>query len=389
MKKIICSLLVIALMSVLLAPAVFAAGTSVAVTDITAEPGDEVTVDVTITGNTGFGSATFDIVYDSSVLTLTAIGVDNTLFGKGVGVQNVAKNRVNCASTVNITGDGVLFTLTFKVADNAAGGSYDVSVVAKTFTDDKGAKITATVTEGTVDVHVCEWTWVIDTEATCGKDGAKHEECTCGEKRNEGTKIPATGNHTWTWVTDTEATCGKDGAKHEECTCGAKRNEGTKIPATGEHAWKWVTDTEATCGKDGAKHEECTCGAKRNEGTKIPATGNHTWTWVTDTEPTCGKDGAKHEECTCGTKRNEGTKIPATGKHDWEWVVDKEATADEEGEKHEECKNCGAKQNEGTKIPMIDDVPPMGDNFAIYVVFSLVALVSLAGVYFVSKKKNI
>ena len=349
MKKIICSLLVIALMSVLLAPAVFAAGTSVAVTDITAEPGDEVTVDVTITGNTGFGSATFDIVYDSSVLTLTAIGVDNTLFGKGVGVQNVAKNRVNCASTVNITGDGVLFTLTFKVADNAAGGSYDVSVVAKTFTDDKGAKITATVTEGTVDVHVCEWTWVIDTEATCGKDGAKHEECTCGEKRNEGTKIPATGNHTWTWVTDTEATCGKDGAKHEECTCGAKRNEGTKIPATGEHAWKWVTDTEATCGKDGEKHEECTCGAKRNEG----------------------------------------TKIPATGEHDWEWVVDKEATADEEGEKHEECKNCGAKQNEGTKIPMIDDVPEMGDNTAIYVVFSLVALVSLAGVYFVSKKKNI
>ncbi|MBO7737212.1 MAG: hypothetical protein J6S77_00750, partial [Clostridia bacterium] len=84
----------------------------------------------------------------------------------------------------------------------------------------------------------------------------------------------------------------------------------------------------------------------------------------------------------------EGTKIPATGAHDWEWVTDKEATSTEEGEKHEECKDCGAKQNEGTKIPMIDDVPEMGDNTTIYVIFALVALVSLAGVYYTTKKFN-
>ena len=350
MKKTLIALLLVALLTVIIAPAALAAGSAeVSVSSATVLPGDEVTLVVSIANNPGVGSGKFVVEYDSSVLTLVALEAGEVM--GTASFTNLPANLINFARTTNYTKDGVLFTATFKVAANAANGEYPVKVVVKNLNSaNKGnPAVVTTVVAGKVTVHA----------------------------------------HVWSWVTDTEATCGKDGAKHEECTCGAKQNEGTKIPATGNHTWTWVTDTEATCGKDGTKHEECTCGAKRNEGTKIPATGNHTWTWVTDTEATCGKDGAKHEECTCGAKRNEGTKIPATGEHDWEWVTDKEATSTEEGEKHEECKDCGAKQNEGTKIPMIDDVPVMGDNTTIYVIFALVALVSLAGVYYVTKKNNI
>jgi len=348
MKKIICSLLIVALMSVMLAPAVFAAGTSVTVSDITAKPGDEVTVDVTVSGNTGFGAATFDIVYDADVLTLTKISVDNTLFGKGTGVQNVAKNRVNCASATAITGDGVLFTLTFKVKAAAADGKYEVSVEAKNFADTKGADIAVTVEAGEVSVatpHVCSGTLVKAKDATCTEAGnIAYYVCECGKLYSD-----------------------------EACTKEITLAD-TVVKALG-HDWEAATCTEPKTCK--------VCGETEGEAL------GHDWEWVVDEEATCGKDGKKHEECkVCGEKRNEGTKIDATGDHKWEWVVDKEATTTEEGEKHEECKVCGNKRNEGTKIPVIDDVPEMGDNTTIYVILALVALVSLAGVYYTTKKFN-
>ncbi len=41
--------------------------------------------------------------------------------------------------------------------------------------------------------HTHNFEWKIDKEATESEDGIKHEECACGEKRNENTVIPKTG----------------------------------------------------------------------------------------------------------------------------------------------------------------------------------------------------
>ncbi|MBQ6065425.1 MAG: hypothetical protein IJK89_01260, partial [Clostridia bacterium] len=250
-----------------------------------------------------------------------------------------------------------------------------------------------------------EWEWVIDTEATCGAAGVKHEKCkNCEATRSENTEIPATGNHEFEWVIDTEATCGAAGVKHEKCkNCEATRSENTEIPATGAHnysaatvktealkegancshadtyyyscsvcgaveynsahtftdgdplphEWEWVIDTEATCGAAGVKHEKCkNCEATQNENTEIPATGNHEFEWVVDTEPTCGAAGVKHEKCrNCEATQNENTEIPATGAHEFEWVVDTEATCGAAGVKHEKCRNCEATRSENTEIP--------------------------------------
>ncbi len=42
--------------------------------------------------------------------------------------------------------------------------------------------------------HPHTFEWKIDKEATDTEDGIKHEECACGEKRNENTVIPKTGS---------------------------------------------------------------------------------------------------------------------------------------------------------------------------------------------------
>jgi hypothetical protein len=306
MKKIICSLIMAVLMTLMLVTAANAAGTSIVVSDVNAKPGDEITVAVNIVGNTGFGAATFDIVYDSDALTLTAMSREGTLFGKGMGVENVAKNRINCASATAITGDGVLFNLTFKVADNAPSGEYNVSISISNFTDTNGTHLEPTIVAGTVTVHKCVGTFVKAEEPTCTEDGnIAYYVCDCGklyadeactkEITKEDTIIASPG-HSWEWVTDEEATCGKAGSKHEECECGAKRSENTEIPATEKHDWKWVIDEEATCGKAGSKHEECECGAKRNENTEIPATGEHDFS---------------NGDCACGAKNP--AVVPPTG----------------------------------------------------------------------------
>ena len=196
-----------------------------------------------------------------------------------------------------------------------------------------------------------QWQWITDSEADCGNTGLKHEACSlCGDTRNAGTVIPATGNHSYQWVTDTEATCGTAGVQHEECgVCHQKRNENTVIEATGNHTWGWVTDTPATCGNAGVKHEECAvCRETRSLNTAIPATGNHNWMWKIDTPATCGKAGVQHQECAvCGSTRNANTPIAATGNHSWNGgTVTKAATCTETGVKTFTCTVCGAARTE-------------------------------------------
>ena len=59
--------------------------------------------------------------------------------------------------------------------------------------------------------------------ATPKYDATNHwKECSCGHKAN----VTA---HSFTWVVDQKASEDLFGLKHEECTCGAKRNENTRI----------------------------------------------------------------------------------------------------------------------------------------------------------------
>ncbi len=199
------------------------------------------------------------------------------------------------------------------------------------------------------------WTWIVDTPATCGTAGEKHEACDgCGATRSEGTTIPATGEHSWSWTIDAEPTCGTAGEKHEVCDgCGATRSEGTTIPATGTHNWKWVVDTEATCGTAGVKHEECSsCHITRSENTVIDPTGVHVYSAATVKEAAlklaaaCAQNAVYYYSCKdCGAvEHNDSHTFEAEGtalRHvDSDWIIDSNATCKVEGSKHIECTVC-------------------------------------------------
>lgn len=171
--------------------------------------------------------------------------------------------------------------------------------------------------ERTVLGHNFEW--VIDKTENCGDDGQKHEECIhCQEKRNEGTAIKATGEHSY------------DNDCDERCNvCFESRSA--------SHNYDWVIDTPATCSTTGSKHEECTvCQKKKNlKKTTIPATGKHTYTNSCDASCNdCGKlRMAYHvyqETNVAATLENDGYTIKVCSvcgkQYDGETVINKVKT---------------------------------------------------------------
>lgn len=209
---------------------------------------------------------------------------------------------------------------------------YDEDLIKKTVTfDSQGGTIAATSEQTTVDGKLL-------TLPSVTKEGQTFvgwfDAATGGNEITADTvyaadatiyaqwKTAGTGEephtHNFEWVVDKEATATETGLKHEECSCGEKRNENTVIPATGEihtHYFEWVIDKEATETEDGIKHEECACSEKRNENTTIPKTGTDNPT--TPTEPT------KHVESSTPTESGNDVKSPQTGDNSniWLWVA--------------------------------------------------------------------
>ena len=197
MKKIIISLLLVAMISIMIIPA-YAEGTSITVSEDVISVGEtEATVDVAITGNIGFANGKFTLDYNKEVLTLTAIEVEGKLFENGSAAINVEKATISFASAEEITEDGVLFTAVFTVKADAEVGKYDVKVTAQDMVTTEGTPITVEVANsGVVEVEKAEcdhdWEKVIDKE-----NGIQYEECTkCGEKQNEAPIVPDTGDST-------------------------------------------------------------------------------------------------------------------------------------------------------------------------------------------------
>jgi len=93
-------------------------------------PGDTVTVPVSISDNPGIAGFTFVFDYDTSAMTLTGIS-KGTVLQDGTFTPNVAGKTLNWFNAVNVTENGTLFNLTFKLSQSAAVGDYSVTVALK------------------------------------------------------------------------------------------------------------------------------------------------------------------------------------------------------------------------------------------------------------------
>ena len=115
-------------------------------TATTAKAGDEVTLAVSIANNPGFTNFEWNIEYDNERLNLESINTKYSFdLGNGTTVEvpyinasivsnvnkfNTGKGYITCASTDAISQNGTLFTLTFKVNDNAASGLAVVKITS-------------------------------------------------------------------------------------------------------------------------------------------------------------------------------------------------------------------------------------------------------------------
>ena len=151
MKKIIGFFVAVMLVVSMLTVSAFAAGsTAVYGTNVTAEAGDTVTIAFKINGNTGF---------DATKMTVSAAApLEITNITKGLmngGLINLAKGIINHASETAVTADGTLFTVTVKVAANAAAGTYPVNLKVAYLTE-TDVSLNYTVAGGSVTIEAEE-----------------------------------------------------------------------------------------------------------------------------------------------------------------------------------------------------------------------------------------
>lgn len=184
--------------------------------------------------------------------------------------------------------------------------------------------------------------WVIDLEANCNRDGARHRVCSCGYTESE--VIPAT-EHDFSEIKEEKAaTCTENGYKVVVCkNCGATERQTIKRLG---HLMNYFEGVEATCDRDGvAGHYSCSrCGKSfEDRAGKVELTDTvikkryHTYVVVEGSDPTCTKEGVTdYRYCTACGYTQHPEKIPATGHAD----VNNDNT----------CDKCGATYMQGGEV---------------------------------------
>ena len=153
--SVILSVVLTIAMCVTTAMAVGADGAKATITvgtkEETVEVGDAITLNVSIANNPGFVAFDFTINYDKAKLELISI-TDGSFEGEYTNKKET--DKVNFITKVNLgesKGDGVLFTLTFKVKADCSNGA-EVTLQTTTFKNSKNEKINPLIVSGGLNV---------------------------------------------------------------------------------------------------------------------------------------------------------------------------------------------------------------------------------------------
>lgn len=157
MKKIISLLLALFMISTL----VFATNSpSMSVAGVTASQGEIVTVPVTVSGNPGLAGFSFDITYNKAYLTPVNVGAgaiwDARITHNIVdGVEPSGVLTVVGATTADITEDGILCNLRFRVSPSASG-EFPLTLVNKGICNANYDTLDFSITNGKIIVQETE-----------------------------------------------------------------------------------------------------------------------------------------------------------------------------------------------------------------------------------------
>lgn len=234
-KRILVMLLCM-LLCISLCPHIAAASTAkITVSDASALPGKEVTLNISITNNPGIMAMTFSVTYDNNNFEFvdyskgfisTPTYKDHSDKGHVIFVVSETKDKTN---------SGNMMSLTFKIKEDAKPGKYTISLanhnrekygnsLHNCFSNSEQNFILPTVKAGSITVEeTCENAghkysgWKTTTQANCTETGTKERTCVrCGNTEEE--IIPITHNFEAEWTVDKAATPEEDGIMSRHCT---------------------------------------------------------------------------------------------------------------------------------------------------------------------------
>ena len=238
--------------------------------------GETFTMDICIKDNPGLVGWNVQVPFDETALELLSITGGNTFPASGMSygpMKSPASATYMDFVSPNVTGDGTLFTLTFKVKEDAPLGDYTLTIGTRNNDPDNFANDTddtVYVVFEDVDItilsHVHEYDHACDT--TCN---------TCGAVR---TVEP----HPYAATVITAPTCGTEGVMRYTCpVCGDSYTDA--IPATEEHTYVSAVTKAATCAATGIMTYTCSVCNKSYTDTIPVDPDNHIYR--TDYDPNC------------------------------------------------------------------------------------------------------
>ena len=357
MKKIISTLLMVAVLVTCMATVAFAADSTTLTVQTKELYASEVAgqeVKLAVTADVGVSAYNFTINYNTAELKLARVEFPSAAKSSAVSGNNVGA-RMEMGKTFP---NNILCYVVFTVVDSnvQVGDYYKVSLTMRSndgVYDEKGTDMKVSFNAGGIKIkeapHEHNYTFVKTVAPTCNEKGYDVYKCSCGLTENRN-YVNALG-HDWNdGVVTKDAKCTEEGVKTYTCNrCGETKTEA--IAKLGHKAGDAVTEAgkAPTCTVDGYHYTVVTCSRCNVEISRDkivdPALGHDMDEGVVTKEATCTEAGVKTFTCKrCGYTMTEA--IAALG-HDWDnGVVTKEATCTEEGVKTFTCKNCGETKTE-------------------------------------------
>lgn len=197
----------------------------IAISGEQADPGDTVSLTVSLRDNPGLTVMRLQVEYDTSVLTLIDVKdserLGKTVHSKALDAEPYVLYWNNATSKVNFKNNGDIVTLTFKIADDARYDEYSVDVTfgEKDILDKDMEPVHFRVETGRVAVS-CDHTrteWRIKKAGTCLKKSVQALVCRdCGAEMD--TRNGKIGAHKVDkWTIDRQPTQTKEGQRSGYC----------------------------------------------------------------------------------------------------------------------------------------------------------------------------
>lgn len=295
---------------------------------------------------------------DGNLYMETVVDITDHGMYKGFTDANPEENPIVISAfddlaTVNNRESGKIFSVNFKIKEDAKPGTYTVKLTG-TFMDRNLNDVEMNLSkEATVTVKCAHKSTHIDRkEADCTEKGSINTICDgCGNIVNTEEILPL-GHDFKEYTVSENPTCEEKGKETAKCTrCDAEDTR--EIPALDHKPGEWETAAEPTCIEKGSKVRKCTICSKVVETEEIPALNHDFKEYIVSKESTCEEKGEETAKCTrCDAV--ETREIPALGHKFTSYKINKEATETESGEMIRICSVC--EKEVITTIPALKDI---------------------------------